>query len=241
MTDLNDAADALLRLLERNVGAAHTGLQNAFYAILPSGDWTIETKGAVVAGLVEVYPHALRGAIDMAAEMVAAWYDALAPDEPYSATVPDEIVTDERIAESIGWAIRTATTAETALAQLAGSVQRAVLDAQRATVAHNAAAEGVRYRRHTNYAGACDWCLVMATRGAIYTSTASAVRGHDNCRCIAVPERSGSSYETPAMVLDAEARYAEARRQLEAEGSPTSLDAIVKRMDAMSIQQQVSA
>ena len=70
----------------------------------------------------------------------------------------------------------------------------------------------------------------MATRGAVYTSAASAVRGHDNCRCLAIPERPGTSYTTPAMVRDAEQRYITARKELEAEGIVPTLDSIVKRM-----------
>ena len=234
MTDLNAAADGLLAILDGNVTAAHRVLRDDFGAALPSADWTAETRANVIAALRETHPPNLLAAVDLVGNTTAAWYDGLAPEVDFSATVPDDIVSDARLAESLGWAIRTATTAETALAQLAGVVQRAILDAQRATVAHNAAAEGVRYRRHTNYAGACNWCLTMATRGAVYTSAASAVRGHDNCRCIAVPERSGSSYAVPAMVRDAEVRYVEARRQLEAEGSPISLDAIVQRMGSLA-------
>lgn len=64
--------------------------------------------------------------------------------------------------------MNTATSAQTALAQLQGTVQRGVLDAQRETVSYNASREGVR---------------------AVYRSAMSAVRGHDNCRCLAVPDR----------------------------------------------------
>jgi hypothetical protein len=60
------------------------------------------------------------------------------------------------------------------------------------------------------------------------------VKGHDNCKCIAVPERKGTSYTMPAMVRDAEDRYAEASRQLKAEGKPVTLDSIVARMDRLA-------
>jgi len=70
-------------------------------------------------------------------------------------------------------------------------------------------------------------------QGAIYMSAASAVRGHDNCRCIAVPERRGTEYTVPAMVRDAEKRYDAARQQLVTEGQPATLDAVVAHMDAL--------
>ncbi len=74
----------------------------------------------------------------------------------------------------------------------------------------------------------------MATRGAIYTSAASAIGGHDNCRCIAVPERAGTEYTVPAMVRDADKRFAEAIRQLRAERKAVTLNSAVARMDSLA-------
>lgn len=238
MTALDDAVETLQALMERYTDAARRTTWAAYSTAfvtssLRTDEWTGPTKQALIAELAETLPGMVAGSVGLVADQVAGWYDALAPDEQFAATVPPEIVPDERIIESIGWAIRTAVSAETALAQLAGSVDRMVMDAQRTTVAHNAAAEGIRYRRHTNYAGACNWCCVMATRGAVYASAASAVRGHDNCRCIAVPERPGTSYTVPKMVRDAEAKYAAVRQQLEAEGVTPTLDNVVKRMGSI--------
>lgn len=76
----------------------------------------------------------------------------------------------------------------------------------------------------------------MATRGAVYRSAQSAVRGHDNCKCLAVPERAGMTdyYTPPPLVREAEARYVTARKQLQAEGvASPSLDKVIQRMDAL--------
>lgn len=139
----------------------------------------------------------------------------------------------ERIAKSISWAINTATSAQNALAQLHGTMGRAVSDTQRETVTFNASQEGVRYRRHCGYA-ACNWCLVMAGRGAIYRIAQNAVRGHDNCRCLAVPERPGmEGYTVPKLVEQASQCYAAASKALAAEGKAATLDAVVARMDLL--------
>jgi hypothetical protein len=238
VTALDDAVEALQALVERISESAQRSVWvavNAALMTVSEGDWNEDTKRALIAELREALPDVVSGHVGLAADQTAQWYTELAPDEDFTATAPpDDVITAERIVTSISWAVNTATTIETATSQLQGSVQRAVLDGQRETVAFNAAREGVRYRRHTNYAGACNWCCVMATRGAVYTSAASAVRGHDNCRCIAVPERAGTSYTVPPMVRDAKARYGEARRELEAAGQSVLLDNVIRRMDMAS-------
>lgn len=236
MTALDNAVDGLQVVLRRLQDAAAADVDNLWAIVTNTlSGWEPADRVAVIAALRELLPDLLAGHLAGVADLAVVFYDGLAPGETYAATVPPgDLVPTERIGQSIGWAINTATSAQTALAQLQGTVQRAVIDAQRATVAHNAAAEGVRYRRHCNYAGACNWCLTMATRGAIYKTAASAIRGHDNCRCLAVPERRGTEYTVPAMVREAEKRYAAARTQLQADGVEVpSLDAIVKRMDAL--------
>lgn len=234
MTALDTAVETLQALLAQLQDTAAADVANLWQIAAPNlTGWDTSDRQAIIAALREYLPDLLAGHVAVVADTTAVWYDALAPAEDFTATPPSgDVVPTERMLTSIGWAVNTATTAQTALAQLTGSMHRMVYDAQRETVAFNAATEGVRYRRHCNYAGACNWCLTMATRGAVYRSAASAVRGHDNCRCIAVPERRGTTYTVPAMVRAAEKRYAAARKQLQDEGvdSP-SLDSIVKRMD----------
>jgi hypothetical protein len=236
-TRLDDAVEALQTLVERISELAQRSVWaavNAALMALPQGDWNEDTKRALIAELRQVLPDVVSGHVGLAADQTAQWYTDLAPDEDFTAIVPpDDVVTAERIVTSISWAVNTATTIETAISQLQGSVQRAVLDGQRATVSHNAAREGIRYRRHCGYA-ACNWCLVLAGRGAIYTSAANAVRGHDNCRCLAVPERADmAAYTVPPLVRDAEAKYAAARKQIEAEGATPTLDTVVRRMGSI--------
>ncbi|SBS79292.1 putative Gp5 [uncultured Mycobacterium sp.] len=234
MTALDDAVEELQVVVQHLQDIAATDVDN-LWRILSAQltGWDPADRQALIAALVEHLPGVVAGHAAAVADYTTVWYDQLAPDEPFTAAVPPgDLVPAERIRQSISWAVNTATSTQTALAQLQGTVQRGVLDAQRATVAHNAAAEGIRYRRHTNYAGACNWCLVMASRGAVYKTAAAAVKGHDNCKCIAVPERKGTSYTMPALVRDAEKRYVAARKELETEGVSSTLDDIIRRMDA---------
>jgi ferredoxin len=239
MTALDTAVAELQALLQQMQDITAADVAN-LWAILAADltGWEPGEKRAIIAALQDQLANlVIAGNAAVVADTTAGWYDLLAPEEKYTATVPPEdIITNERIAASISWAVNTATTAETALTQLQGTVQRAVLDAQRETVSYNANREGVRYRRHCGYA-ACNWCLVMASRGAVYKSATSAVRGHDNCRCLAVPERPGmTDYTVPPLVREAEQKYVEARKQLEAEGMVgPSLDTIIGRMDAADV------
>lgn len=230
-TTLDEAVASLQAVLDQLQQACAEDVDRLWNVLLANGA-RFEDRAALIAALREYLPELTLAHAGAVAEVTAGWYEELAPGEPFSATVPDEIVPAERIATSVGWAINTATSIETALAQLQGTVQRAVLDAQRETVSHNASRERTRYRRHCGYA-ACNWCLVMAGRGAVYRSATSAVRGHDNCKCLAVPERAGmTEYTVPPLVRDAEKRYAEASKQLKAEGKPLTLAAVISRMDA---------
>lgn len=234
MTPLDTAVDRLQGLLEQMQAATAADVDILWRMAVNALRGPID-KDALIAELQTILPDVVAAHAGAIADLSAAWYEELVPAASFEATVPDDLLPDERIAKSIAWAVNTATTSATALAQLQGTMQRAVLDAQRQTVSYNASREGVKYRRHCGYA-ACNWCLVMAGRGAVYRTAQNAVRGHDNCRCLAIPERSGmEAYTVPTLVRDAEKRYVAARKLLQDEGvdSP-SLDAIIGRMDAIT-------
>lgn len=70
----------------------------------------------------------------------------------------------------------------------------AVMSRGRSVIRYNAAKAGVRVARVPE-AGACFFCLMLASRGPAYTSTAAALYGrdgdkyHDHCRCSVVEAR----------------------------------------------------
>lgn len=107
------------------------------------------------------------------------------------------------------------------LVNLNGSMTRLVRQAGRATVAENAQREGVGWYRAPD-AGACSFCLMLASRGAVYATEAGArfvgingrVRGnqqagekyHDNCGC--VPTRIARSEALPPEIEGLERTWA---------------------------------
>ena len=52
---------------------------------------------------------------------------------------------------------------------------------------------------------------MLATREAAYHTAENAVKGHDNCHCIAVPVRAGDTYVAPDYVKDWTREYQDAR------------------------------
>jgi hypothetical protein len=95
-----------------------------------------------------------------------------------------------------------------AKARLAAATEQQVLDAGRNTVIDNAQAD----RKARGWArvpepGACSFCLMLATRGAVYrTETTAGFKSHDNCRCHVEPVF--TAYEPPAAVREAQALWA---------------------------------
>jgi hypothetical protein len=99
-----------------------------------------------------------------------------------------------------------------AKARLAAASERLVLDTGRQTVIDNAE----RDRKAKGWArvpepGACSFCLMLATRGAVYRSEASGgFKTHDNCRCHVEPVF--NAYEPSADVRQAQALWASSTR-----------------------------
>lgn len=98
---------------------------------------------------------------------------------------------------SLRWALRHNKPAPDHLAiqglahrKLAGTLNRLVLQPARDTVYHATVRAGTGYARVVS-PGSCNFCLMLASRGAVYTNRTALVtengrRYHDNCRCIAI-------------------------------------------------------
>lgn len=104
-------------------------------------------------------------------------------------------------------------TVEQIAARLERSLQRLIMQPARDTVVESAERDpaGARWARVPTGTGTCAFCLVMASRGALYTSRAAASqvvgrrgrprgsrglgdRYHDDCNCVATPLWPGSDY-----------------------------------------------
>lgn len=87
---------------------------------------------------------------------------------------------------------------KTAFVRSAGAVGRLVLEAGRDTIRGSLAGEAdanpdttVGWRRITA-PGACDWCLMLADRGAVYSAQGAGFSAHDHCACSVEPAYGGS-------------------------------------------------
>lgn len=202
---------------------------------------TLDTAdGARAAEAVrEFLPDLLDTFEPVAADTGAAFYD-LAREEAgvrgaFAAT-PVETVDSTVVQKSIGWAVaplfhkrvvfdarrgvevltdELAPDPAKALSRLSGVTQRQVANGARETVEDNAAKDPAkpRFARHAS-ANACAFCALIATRGPVYRSAATAGDGrkyHDHCHCVVVPVW-GQDYEPAPYVKTWQSAYAQARR-----------------------------
>ena len=133
----------------------------------------------------------------------------------------------EQVAQTVDWAVQPLWNAAVltqpsteaggsaiadAKARLAAATEKLVLDTGRDTIVGNAQAD----RQAKGWArvpepGACSFCLMLATRGAVYRSEKSAeFKSHDNCRCHVEPVF--TAYEPSARVREAQALWASSTR-----------------------------
>ena len=169
--------------------------------------------------VADIYPHVLDPHIGASALITSAWYDSLS-DKPFAVrpAPPPPLHTMDYKAR---WA---AAQPDPATA-LADASDRFIFNASRDTVISNAEREDCGFARHAS-ANACPWCAVLATRGSVYHTAEAAIRSHDNCHCIAVPNREGNYYLEPPYVDEWRQEYNAARK----ETGSKDMDVIVNAM-----------
>ena len=100
------------------------------------------------------------------------------------------------------------------------------------TVAANARREGVRWARVPTGAKTCSWCLVLASRDAVYQSKASAGgdghRFHGDCDCVPTRIGKASDYPTGYLPDDYYAKYQHARQSAQS-GDMKDIAAAMRR------------
>lgn len=94
-----------------------------------------------------------------------------------------------------------------ALAFLTGAVSKYVLQPGRSTIAGSAKADPAAsgWHRETR-PGACDFCRLLAGRGAVYRRETARFAAHDDCGCVAVPSWDASAPEVPVSAYVASER-----------------------------------
>lgn len=155
-----------------------------------------------------LYPEIAEQYAAAAGTLTAQWYFDLNPDRPFETRV-GPLPERGQLLASVGWAF----TQSDPLTALLGSTDRHIFSTARQTVVENATRENVRYARYAS-ANACAWCQVLATNPARYRSEETAVAGHDNCNCLAVPVREGTEWTPPPYVAQWEEQYNQARAEV---------------------------
>jgi len=206
---------------------------------------TLPRLAALVAALVRRYGMA-------SATQAAAFYQAeRAAQVPGRVSVPVESPPSlEQVTQELKWATDNAwgvTTPEDMAvmeSKVVAAAERMTLDVGRDTIV--AAVAKDRYARgwaRVTEPGACHFCLMLATRGAVYKNKAAAGvvdaktalggdakgeanRYHDNCRCHVEP-LFGGAYEPTAQV-----RAAQQLWEKYAAGKPDPLNAFRRALSA---------
>ena len=189
----------LLMTLSAQSAIAVTNLWNQYQNASPETRWQ---------ELQEAFPLVVDPFLSAAAVLSTEWYRSLDPESTF-AVEPAPAPLAAALSANATWAL----TQLNPLQNMVGSVDRQVFSTSRQTLVGNAEREGVRFARYAS-ANACAWCRVLATREAVYKTAENAIKGHDNCHCMAVPVRGGDTYTPPAYVADWLEEYNTARAEV---------------------------
>lgn len=191
----------------------------------------IEQFGEVYQGLVDKYGQL---SADSAMRAITEAREATGRLEILPPVRAGREVPIAQVRSSFRWAVSRAIVRDpmTVARVLAGPLGRLVRQRGRETVWDNTVAAGTRYARLPG-PRACDFCLMLASRGAVYTrETALTVgrhadgrrrsrrpeglRYHDNCDCTAI--ESHSDEDLPQIIRDLQDEWAEVTYR--ADGQP---------------------
>lgn len=177
--------------------------------------------------IVEAFPQIVDPYHQAAGQLAANWFEESLPTSAYVATVADPLPV-EKLASSARWAL--GGDGVVGLARLQGTLQRAVFDGARDTTLLNVQSTKSRWARYAS-ANACEFCRLLATRGAAYRSeNTAATKVHDHCSCIPVEDRD-NTYEPPDYVNAWTDQYKAARDAADS-GDPKQILAAWRQLDA---------
>lgn len=152
--------------------------------------------------LIETMPDVVGPYLSASGDLTATWYEDLrsaALGGSFYATSSGEVNKDQLDA-MIRWGLspKFGKSSSTVLSLMGGGVQRMVAGAGRDTIVTNVAKDPVRvgYARIPR-AGCCAFCAMLASRGAVYASAATAgqeTHYHDHCHCVAAPVFTGDTF-----------------------------------------------
>ena len=182
IAQLKRAEQALVQRLARDMGRLGS--------VIPTA-----SAQAATDALLDVAPELITAYSDANASLAAEWYDEVQPSGRSYRPVLAGPVPDAQMRATIRWAVGPMWQAgdwDAALLRLISGSSRITRDAGRDTIERNALSDPksgawVRIARHD----ACPFCLMLASRGAVYHTKETAGGGehgfHDNCRCTVSP------------------------------------------------------
>lgn len=128
----------------------------------------------------------------------------------------------EQVAASTRWAAQSlywaAPDVDLFTAKLAGAAEKLTLDVGRASIinASHADPEAKGWARIPE-PGACYFCALLATRGAVYAEDTAGFKSHDHCRCHAEPVF--TAYEPSAEIRGWQSLYAQSTKGVHGMGN----------------------
>lgn len=159
--------------------------------------------------VLQAFPDVVDPYHQAAGQLAATWFEESLPASPYVAMVVDPLPV-EKLSASARWAL--GGDGVKALDRMQGTLQRAVFDGARDTTLLNVQATRSGWARYAS-ASACEFCKLLATRGAAYRSEdTAATKVHDHCSCIPVEDRD-NSYLPPDYVQAWQDEYSKARSE----------------------------
>ncbi len=160
------------------------------------GNAVVGNPAGVAAAAIPLVQHYS----EISALNSADWYDTTRADRGWDDAFIAELAPappDDKITSSVNWALDT-DDGVAKLTRVQGVTQKLVTDVGRDTITGAIVADPVAigFARHAS-PGACYFCAMLATRGAVYHSLQTAGEDapyHDHCHCLPVPIFQGETY-----------------------------------------------
>jgi hypothetical protein len=160
--------------------------------------WTVENADQLVAVMYDVLPGAVETWSAAAQSVAAEWYDEEREREEIAGTFQAivEPIKDLGVYALVGWATEPLLQPEPDFAaaryRAVGGVQKRLANSANYTITGSSAADPqARGWMRKTRPNACNFCIMVASRGAVYTEKTARFACHERCYCRAAPAWGG--------------------------------------------------
>lgn len=177
-----------------DLSRANKGLER-FAAEDLSALWAqVNTAAEAEVALKDLLPDIVQTYGQQAATIAADWYDDLRESMGVGGgftSVPAEL-SDQGTDALIGWALDYGTDLASIQELIWGGTQRRIMDWSRHTVMGSSIADPrARGWQRVSVGDTCTFCLMLVSRGAVYSESTVKFGAHDNDDCVAAPAFTG--------------------------------------------------